>query len=202
MQTRRFILTSGLALLSGSFVPGVCSAAQWDAANFIKNLGNRALRVIRADLTLDQKRTYFRELLQEDFDIAGISRFVLGRYWRVASERQRQEFRRLLSDYLVLVYSRRLARYRGETLRVTGKRTIPDGVVVTSEIIRPNGAPPIGVDWRLEARDGLYRIEDVTIDRVSMALAERSECAAIIQRSGGQVAGLLTTLRKRTSKFG
>jgi ABC-type transporter MlaC component len=36
--------------------------------------------------------SYFGELVRQDFDLAGISGFVLGPYWRVASPAQRQEF--------------------------------------------------------------------------------------------------------------
>jgi phospholipid transport system substrate-binding protein len=77
---------------------------------------------------------------------------------------------------------------------VTGSRADAAGVIVMSQIIRPQG-PPIEVDWRLEANDGRYKISDVIVDRVSMALSQRSEFAAIIQRNGGQVSGLLATLR-------
>jgi phospholipid transport system substrate-binding protein len=68
-------------------------------------------------------------------------------------------------------------------------------VIVTSQIIRSQG-PPIAVDWRLGVSDGRYKISDVSIDDVSMALTQRSEFAAIIQRNGGRVAGLLATMRE------
>ena len=66
---------------------------------------------------------------------------------------------------------------------------------MTSRIIPPQGAP-IAVDWRLGVSDGLYKIEDVAIDGVSMALAQRSEVAALIARDGGQVGTLLATMRE------
>jgi phospholipid transport system substrate-binding protein len=68
-------------------------------------------------------------------------------------------------------------------------------VIVTSQIIRPQ-APPIEVDWQLMISDGRYKISDVTIDGVSMALTQRSEFAAIVQRNGGRVAGLPATMSK------
>jgi phospholipid transport system substrate-binding protein len=68
---------------------------------------------------------------------------------------------------------------------------------VTSEIIRPQGAPPIKVDWQLSSRDGLYKISDVIIDGISMGASERSEFGSVIQRSGGQVQGLLAMMRER-----
>ena len=64
-----------------------------------------------------------------DFDVPGIARFVLGPYWRVASEPEKQEFRRLFEDYIVRVYSERFAQYRGEALRVTGSRSDPEGAI-------------------------------------------------------------------------
>jgi phospholipid transport system substrate-binding protein len=44
--------------------------------------------------------------------------------------------------------------------------------------------------------DGRYKISDVSIDGVSMALVQRSEFAAIIQRNDGRVASLLATMRE------
>jgi phospholipid transport system substrate-binding protein len=67
-------------------------------------------------------------------------------------------------------------------------------VIVSSEIVRPQ-AGALAVDWRLGVSDGHYKIEDVAIDGVSMALTERSEIAAQIARDGGQVEMLLATLR-------
>ena len=51
----------------------------------------------------------FRELFRQDFDVPGIARFVLGRYWRIATPAQQQEFLRLFTRYIVLAYSARLA---------------------------------------------------------------------------------------------
>ena len=78
---------------------------------------------------------------------------------------------------------------------VTGSRTGPNGVVVISQIIRPQAAP-IAVEWRLGIRHGLYKIKDVAIDSVSMALAQRSQIAELIARGGGQLGMLLATMRQ------
>ena len=90
-------------------------------------------------------------------------------------------------------YGQRLAEYHGESLRVIGSRTEPERAIVSSEIIRPQG-PPIKVDWRLNTRNGVYKITDVSVDGGSMALTQRSEFAGLIQRNGGQLAGLLANM--------
>jgi hypothetical protein len=65
----------------------------------------------------------------------------------------------------------------GDSLRVTGSRADAAGVLVASQIIRPQG-PSIEVDRRLEANDGRYKISDVIVDRVNRALSQRSEFSA------------------------
>ena len=92
-------------------------------------------------------------------------------------------------------YGQQFAQYGGENLRVNGSRSDPAGVMVSSQIVRPQG-PSIEVDWRLAVSDGRYKISDVSIDGVSMALTQRSELAAIVQRNGGGVAGLLARMRE------
>jgi phospholipid transport system substrate-binding protein len=193
---RRFLLTTAFVLFAGPVAAPLPVAADTGPAEFIRTLGNQALEVIRADSTPAQKQAFFHHLLQQDFDVPGIARFVLGPYWRVASESEKEEFRRLFENYIVRVYSDRFAQYRGETLRVTGSRSDPEGAIVTSEIVRPGGAPPIKVDWRMSTHDGLYKISDVIIDGVSMGASERSEFASVIQRNGGQVQGLLAMMRE------
>ena len=188
--TITLVVTAGVLLLTlGS------AGADEDPADFIRMLGNQALAVIRSSATLDQKTTYFHQMLRQDFNLSEVCRFVLGPYWRVASGAERREFRSLFEGYLVHYYGQRFAQYGGESLKVNGSRTDPAGMMVTSQIIRPQG-PPIEVDWRLAVSDGRYKISDVSIDGVSMALTQRSELAAIVQRNGGRVAGLLATMRE------
>lgn len=194
---RRTVLV-GFIMIVGAFgAPATLAAA--DPAAVINNLGNRALEVLGKNATPAQRVARFHQLFREDFDVPGIARFVLGRYWKTATPEEQEEFVKLFEDYIALVYSNQLAAYSGETLKVTGSRTSAEEAVVASEIIRPTGSPPVKVDWHLTDRNGTYKISDVTVDGISMAVTQRSEFASVIQRSGGQVAGLIAQLREKTA---
>jgi phospholipid transport system substrate-binding protein len=195
---RRSVLIAALMFLVGSLVPAILAAAAADPAAMISDLGRRALEVLGKDATQAQRVARFRELLREDFDVPGIGRFVLGRYWNQASEEQRAEFVKLFEDYIAMAYATRLAEYTGETFKVTGSRPEADGAIVSSQILRPAGAAPVKVDWRLTGRDGNYKISDVSVDGISMAVTQRSEFASVIQHNGGQVQGLIAMLRQKT----
>ena len=162
---------------------------------FIRALGKQAVSVIRRfDIPLATKAVYFDQMVRQDFDVTGICRFVLGPYWRVASPAEQQQFCDGFADRLVRFYGQRLAQSGSGDFVVTGSRIVSDGVIVTSRIIPPQGAP-IAVDWRLGVSDSVYKIEDVAIAGVSMALAQRSEITALIAREGGQVGMVLSTMR-------
>ncbi|MGH7045043.1 MAG: MlaC/ttg2D family ABC transporter substrate-binding protein [Stellaceae bacterium] len=204
-MTRRCVLIAvccclvcGLSLAMPSR-PAVAAA---DPAAVITDLGNQALEVLGKNVDPNTRVARFRQLFSTDFDVPGIARFVLGRYWNVATPQQQQEFIRLFTDYIALAYSNRLAEYSGERLKVTGSRAAPNGSLVSSEIVRPNGAPPAKIDWLLTPHAGTYRINDVIVEGVSMAVTQRSEFASVIQRHGGQVEGLITALRQKIESAG
>src|ERR1700751_2984341 len=143
---RRLVLTAFILFVAAP-APTILAAA--DPAAVINNLGNRALEVLGKNATPAQRVERFHELFREDFDVPGIARFVLGRYWKTATPAEQQEFVKLFEDYIALVYSNQLAAYSGETLKVTGSRANAEEAIVASESIRPSGSPPVKVDWHL-----------------------------------------------------
>jgi phospholipid transport system substrate-binding protein len=136
-------------------------------------------------------------MFDADFDGPRIARFVLGPYWRQASPAEQQQFLKLFENYVLLVYSTRLADLNGETFRVRGSRSDMEGVTVSTEFFTPGHPTPLRVDWRVTADGGDLKIADVVVDGISMAVTQRSEFASVIRRHGGDVGGLLAVMREK-----
>ena len=188
-----------LALGAPAAVPP--GAAAQDAVGFVRDLGNQAIQVLGPSVPHAQRVARFRQLFQDDFDVPGIGRFVLGRYWRVATPQEQEEFLKLFQEYIVQAYSVRLGEYGGQPFRVTGTRPGGDQIVVTSEVIRQNGTP-VEIDWYLVNQGGRFRITDVFVAGVSMKVTQRDEFASVIQRNGGRVEALLSVLRQKLRATG
>ncbi|HEX6440929.1 MAG TPA: ABC transporter substrate-binding protein [Stellaceae bacterium] len=197
MIRRALGIGSVFLVMAMAVAPPPTTAAE-DPRAFITTLGTRAIEVLGPAVPEQQRLARFRELFHNDFDIPGIGQFVLGRYWRTASPQEQQEFLSLFQEYIVQAYSARLGQYGGAPFRVTGSRQSGNEIVVTSEILRPGGAP-IQVDWFLTDQGGRYLITDVYVGGVSMKVTQRDEFASVIQRSGGQVGALLTQLRQKVA---
>lgn len=197
-STRRFAVRAaglGAAVLCALLI-ATGARANEDPADFVRHLGDRATAIFGdGDLSADMQRQAFRGVLRTHFDLDRISRAVLGRHWRRASDQERAAYRRVFEDYLVATNTRRLKGYAGERFRVGDARdTGAKGTFVASEFVRPK-QPPVRLVWRLMPAEGSWRVVDILIEGVSMVVTHRAEFQAAIRQSGGRIEGLLDRLR-------
>lgn len=200
MIRRRFI--AALAAVAGLPFAGPVFAqnAVPEATAFIDSLAQRAIVGLTAkDIDTADRAARFRTLFTETFDVPTIGRFALGTPWRTASESDRAEYLKAFEDFIVATYATRFADYGGEAIRTTGSRRGDDGeVFVSSEFVRAQGAP-VRVAWRLRPTNpGGWRIIDVIIEDVSMAITQRDDFSSTIQRNGGRLSALIEALRGKT----
>jgi phospholipid transport system substrate-binding protein len=194
---RRVTILMVLVLVAGLGAARAAALEPQEAAKFIAGLVGEALGTLKdRELSEAAREARFDALLRRGFDMDRIARFVLGRHWRGASEEERRSFTRLFERWVVRLYAARLAHYRGEVVRVTGAAPEPHGAIVSSEIDRPS-APPLKVAWRVGAEPAGFKILDINVEGVSMALTERDEIAAVIASNGGSVAGLNRALEQK-----
>lgn len=206
MFVRRVYLAAVLAFalgLSAGYAPAAAEELGEGAAEFVQSLSNRTLEMLRtSEISEDERLERFHALLREAFDISAIGAFVLGRYWRTATQDQRAEYLRLFEDYIVLSYSARLGSvYSGEGFEIN--RVLPqgdDGVLVRGRITSEKN-PPIRVDWYVRRPQNVYKVVDVRVEGVSMVRTQRDEFTSVIQRKGGEVEGLLEVLREKIAQL-
>ncbi len=164
---------------------------------FIKDIAERGIGFMaNKELNGETRKKEFRKMLEENFDMKTIGRFALGKYWRQASKDQQKEYLVLFENMIVNVYSRRFGEYNGEKFEVLSSRAQgTSDAIVASQIVPANGSP-IAIDWRVRKKDGHFVVIDIIVSGVSMALTQRSDFSAVIQRGGGKIDVLLEHLRK------
>ena len=173
-------------------------ASASDPAAFVSRFGGTAIAMLSgADGTAETRERAFRDLFTGYFDVQAIGRFVLGPYWRKASDEEREAYGQAFEDFIVATYARRLAGYSGESLKVGPVRPIgKKDVFVASHIRSPEGAE-VEVIWRLKPHGETWRIVDLRVSGISMALTRRAEFASVLSQQGG-MPGLLQKLRQLT----
>jgi ABC-type transporter MlaC component len=121
----------------------------------------------------------------EPIATGSICRFVLGPYW-CGRESTRAQVR---------FYGRQLAQCGDGDFVVTGSRSGP-GASSSPARSSVRRLLRFAVDWRLRISHGVYKIKDVAINGLRMALAHRAEIRELIARGEGQLGILLATMRQ------
>ncbi len=201
---RQIIALLAVLLFSFSAANVSLSAENGGAGEFIRDLGERAVSVLgdKENTTFAEREFAFRNILVEGFHIKTIGRFVLGRYWKRATEAQRQAYDDVFVDFIVRVYASRFDSYNGETFEIMQavESEIDGDTNVRTRIHRPSGGDPVGVDYRVRVIDGGYRVVDVNVEGISMLHTHRVEFASVIKRKG--MDGFLEELRNQVEARG
>ncbi len=186
--------------------PGMARATSNDragqAATYIQSLGAELLAIQAeggaGDGAAAARSARLEGLIRRGFDLDLTSQLVLGKYWNRASQAHRQAFKELFAQYLLHSYARRLKAYRVETLAIVSSNPIgKSDFLVESRVEGAQGDDPTNPVWRLRLRDGGFKIIDVHVDGISLALTERSQFGSVIRRNG--LDGMLSGLRKRVA---
>jgi phospholipid transport system substrate-binding protein len=195
-KTMRVLVVS-LSLLVGGFA--MTARAADEPGAFVQRLGDRAVEILRTTSDAPgERRVLFGQFFNDYFDVPTIGKFALGRYWRAAAPAQQAAYLGAFGRYIALIYSDRLSAYSGEKIQVMDSRADEDGTMVNSRILRPNGGPPIHIDWRVARTPSGYRITDIVVENLSMTVAQRAEFASVIERGGGDVQVLIDALKRKT----
>jgi phospholipid transport system substrate-binding protein len=180
---RLIVVTAvGLAYVAGA---PVWAATASDPKSFIDNLGASVLDIIRSpNLSQAERRDRFLTLFSDNFDVPTIGRFVAGRYWNRASPEDQQKYLDTFRNYVAAIYADQFSHYQGEGFKTTAARQLSEGEnLVSAQIERPN-QPPISVQFRVKGSSGSFKIDDVTVENVSLIVTKRDEFSSILEQSG------------------
>lgn len=205
MYVRRTMLSVLFAAFVAVAVPPVQALADHDGQGptaFIEGLADEAVKALTdKDTTREERVVRFRSLLNHNFNVPLIGKWVLGRHWRSANPAEKAEYMSLFEDLIVITYVEYFDQYSGEALKVVKTITDPgkDSVIYT-HLMRPSG-DAIRVDWRVRQDNESFKIIDVYVEGSSMGQTQRSQFASLIRKNGGKLEGLIKALRSKVAEL-
>ena len=135
------------------------------------------------------------EKILPSFDFERISRLVLGKAWRKATDLQKEQFKSEFRSLLLRTYSIALSKYKDQGIEIKPIRmkATDEIVIVKTEIVQ-DGAQPIKVNYAL-AKDGdSWLVFDIVIEGVSLVTNYRSQFSSEIRKGG------MDSLNKKLAK--
>ena len=148
-----------------------------DEENFVTSFADSAISILSNDKVSEAERTSsFTELVMSSIDLNLISKFVLSKAWKNASDEQKENYLIAFKDYFVSSYANKLDQYTGEKVDVIGSQEAGKYVIVESNIVREGtDTLKINLKWRLLNKNNQIKIIDLNIEGISLVIAQREE---------------------------
>lgn len=198
IDRRLFLLSASLVLLPG--LRPAFATTKDGATEHIEKLGQQAFSDLgQSGMSLAEREAIFAETLRQGFDLPLIARFVMGKYWRRASPEQRDDYVDLFSRFVIKTYSQHLGGFAGSAFEIVGAKPIGKKDILVRTVVKRKSGPPVKAGWRVREKNDQYKIVDVMVEGISMAVTQRQDFASILKRDG--VEGLLQILRAKTGRM-
>lgn len=198
IDRRLFLLSASLVLLPG-LRPALATTKE-GATEHIEKLGQQAFSDLgQSGMSLEEREVVFADTLRNGFDLPLIARFVMGKYWRRASPEQRDDYVDLFSRFVIKTYSQHLGGFAGSAFEIIGAKPIGKKDILVRTVVKRKSGPPVKAGWRVREKNDQFKIVDVMVEGISMAVTQRQDFASILRRDG--VEGLLQILRAKTGRM-
>lgn len=141
------------------------------------------------------------ELVIPRFDFISMSKWVLGKHWKTASETQRSKFITQFKALLVRTYARALLEYSGQNIKYYPVEQNPQSnlAVVRTELVSSSSAQ-LPILYRMHQKNEEWKVVDVAVDGVSLVTTYRGSFATQIKKNGFD--SLLNELSKKNEILG
>lgn len=132
------------------------------------------------------------------FDFKRMTQLSVGKYWRTATEEQKQALVKEFRTMLVRTYTKAFTGYRDQTVEVKPVRMAPEDTEVTVKTnILKSGAPAIAVNYEMEKTPDGWKAFDLSIEGAGLVPTYRGTFAKQIEDGG--IDGLIKTLSDKNT---
>ena len=195
-QTRRFMMTSGLAALGLAGLPGAARAlTEARARALIDRVVSDINRVIASGQPLSRMVPEFERIFARYGDVPIIARSTLGVDANRISGAQLRAYTEAFRGYIARKYGKRFNEFAGGNVEVKGVREVKSWHEVRSTAYLP-GQSPFEVSFLVSDRSGQDKFFDMVIEGISLRLSERTEIGAMLDRRNGNIDMLINDLKK------
>ena len=169
---------------------------------FVSNFADNAISILSNDsLDASQKNIQFTELVMSSIDMNLISKFVLSKYWKLATDDQKKAYQVAFKQYFISSYANKLDQYSGEKVVIVSSNAAKKFVIVKSNMVRDGtDTLKIELDWRLLTRDSQTKIIDLSIEGISLIIAQREEFQSFLANNDNSLDALINKLNLINNK--
>ena len=140
--------------------------------------------VISDTTSFEERYTYLEPVINKNFDIALISKVILGRYWKSIDEKIKVRFINLFNRLTISTYIGRFNSYENQIFKnISIEQLKENRYLVKTEFVRLK-EKPISFNYIIQKNGKKWRIISVIANGINDLSLKRAEYVAIIKKDG------------------
>jgi len=177
-----------ISIASGVLLPAMTSpvAAAVDTSDpqrFVQTLTTDGFAAMRSG-SREAAKAKFRALLSQNVAVDLIGDRLIRRWLPKITPAQHDAYKSSLPAYVVGTYADRLFEYANATVRVVRTQpTAGGGADVFTQVTKP-GAQPIAATWSLTKVGNDWKVLNLNVAGINVAMAQAADFDSVIQRQG------------------
>jgi phospholipid transport system substrate-binding protein len=162
--------------------PAAAAINNQDPSQFVNGFASEGFAALRTGDRAGAKAR-FRTLLAQHVAVDAIGDRLIRRWAGKITPAQKAAYKATFPNYIIGTYADRLFDYARADFKVIRSTPIGSGVDVTTQVTNP-GAQPIIAVWSVGKAGNAYKVTNLKVAGINLALTQAADFDAIIQRKG------------------
>jgi phospholipid transport system substrate-binding protein len=161
--------------------PAAAQIDNRDPARFVQGIASTGLGALRGDR--NAARGKFRAVLAQHFAVDAIADRLIRRHRATISPAQYRAYKQAFPGFIIGTYADRLYPYADAQVKVVRAQNQGANAAVLTQVTR-QGTRPVNVIWSLARVGNGYKVTNLTVGGVNVAVAQEADFNSYIQRNG------------------
>lgn len=155
-------------------------------------------RITKEKETLKKDPQALYKLVDENItpfmDVDGISRRVMGQYFRQATPEQQTEFARVFKQSLIRTYAKGLTAYENQKIVFKPYKAGADAKKAQVDVdVYGNGGQIYPVNFQLQqGKDGTWKVQNLILNGINLGLTFRNQFSSAVESNRGSIDKAIT----------
>lgn len=177
------------------FIRAILTAAALSMAALPALAGQEAEAVISGTAAQISDPQKGQDVFRQSIDVPAVARFTLGKHARRISDADSERFTAAFESFLAATFNEHRESFANAKVVVVGSvdRSPTDSIVET-RVTPPDSREHMTVRWRVMKRAGEWRVVDVEVLGLWLAIEQRAQIAAIMDRPRATIDDVIAAL--------
>ena len=198
-----------LHFITGCFMFFMVTSAQampvveQEAINFANTKGKELIEIFQEN-DLEKRFAVLDDLIMKHIDIDYISKFLIGKYWRVMTDEQKDTYKKVFLRYGLALYKNMPLEYAKDIVykimsaKIEGNYT---NVLANVKFGIGDSVQDITVTFRMHKVDNVVKLVDIKVAESSLLLSYRGKFYEMIAQAEDEIDWFLEDLADITSSM-